>query len=103
QIESVTFDRITTQTAKQVIVQNVREAERSIVVDQFRDHEGQIITALVNHLHLHHIPLNLVPHAQPFLALQAMISRDPSIAAARLRRRLVCRSRERAGGGGGGG
>lgn len=37
QIESVTFDRITTQTAKQVIVQKVREAERAMVVDQFRD------------------------------------------------------------------
>ncbi len=36
QIESVTFDRITTQTAKQVIVQKVREAERAMVVDQFR-------------------------------------------------------------------
>ena len=36
QIDSVTFDRITTQTAKQVIVQKVREAERSQVVDQFR-------------------------------------------------------------------
>ncbi len=35
QIESVTFDRITTQTAKQVIVQKVREAERAMVVDQF--------------------------------------------------------------------
>ena len=32
QIESVTFDRITTQTAKQVIVQKVREAERAQVV-----------------------------------------------------------------------
>ncbi len=30
--ESVTFDRITTQTAKQVIVQKVREAERAMVV-----------------------------------------------------------------------
>ena len=29
QIESVTFDRVTTQTAKQVIVQKIREAERS--------------------------------------------------------------------------
>ena len=44
QIESVTFDRITTQTAKQVIVQKVREAERAMVVDQFREHEGEIIT-----------------------------------------------------------
>ncbi len=34
-IESVTFDRITTQTAKQVIVQKVREAERAQIVEQF--------------------------------------------------------------------
>ncbi len=31
----VTFDRITTQTAKQVIVQKVREAERAQIVEQF--------------------------------------------------------------------
>lgn len=50
QIESVTFDRITTQTAKQVIVQKVREAERAMVVDQFREHEGEIITGVVKKL-----------------------------------------------------
>ncbi len=47
QIESVTFDRITTQTAKQVIVQKVREAERAMVVDQFREQLGEIITGVV--------------------------------------------------------
>ncbi|MEQ5485327.1 NusA N-terminal domain-containing protein, partial [Escherichia coli] len=47
QIESVVFDRITTQTAKQVIVQKVREAERAMVVDQFREQQGEIITAQV--------------------------------------------------------
>lgn len=47
QIDSVTFDRITTQTAKQVIVQKVREAERSQVVDQFKDKEGTIISGVV--------------------------------------------------------
>lgn len=47
QIESVTFDRITTQTAKQVIVQKVREAERAMVVDAFREHEGEIVTGVV--------------------------------------------------------
>lgn len=46
QIESVTFDRITTQTAKQVIVQKVREAERAMVVDQFREQQGEIITEI---------------------------------------------------------
>jgi N utilization substance protein A len=33
-IDSIQFDRITTQTAKQVIVQKVREAERAQVVEQ---------------------------------------------------------------------
>ena len=47
QIDSVTFDRITTQTAKRVIVQKVREAERSQVVDQFKDKEGTIISGVV--------------------------------------------------------
>ena len=48
QIDSVTFDRIiTTQTAKQVIVQKVREARRSQVVDQFKDKEGTIISGVV--------------------------------------------------------
>lgn len=47
QIESVTFDRITTQTAKQVIVQKVREAERAMVVEQFREQQGEIVTGVV--------------------------------------------------------
>lgn len=41
QIESVAFDRITTQTAKQVIVQKVREAERAMVIDMFRNRIGE--------------------------------------------------------------
>lgn len=50
QIESVTFDRITTQTAKQVIVQKVREAERAMVVEQFRQYLGEIVTGTVKKL-----------------------------------------------------
>ncbi|QEH47361.1 transcription termination factor NusA [Aggregatibacter actinomycetemcomitans] len=47
QIESIAFDRITMQTARQVISTKIREAERSKIVDQFRAKEGQIITATV--------------------------------------------------------
>jgi Mg/Co/Ni transporter MgtE (contains CBS domain) len=46
QIESVAFDRITTQTAKQVIVQKVREAERAMVIDMFRNRIGDIVTGI---------------------------------------------------------
>lgn len=59
QIESVTFDRITTQTAKQVIVQKVREAERAMVVDQFRDQEGEIVTGVVKKVNRDNISLEL--------------------------------------------
>lgn len=61
QIESVTFDRITTQTAKQVIVQKVREAERALVVDQFRDQEGEIITGVVKKVNRDNISLEINP------------------------------------------
>jgi len=37
QIESVKFDRVTTQTAKQVIVQKIREAERGLIVDAYQE------------------------------------------------------------------
>nr|CAA25200.1 unnamed protein product [Escherichia coli] len=64
QIESVTFDRITTQTAKQVIVQKVREAERAMVVDQFREHEGEIITGVVKKVNRDNISLDLGNNAE---------------------------------------
>jgi N utilization substance protein A len=39
-MESVEFGRIAAQTAKQVIVQKVREAEREQVVEEYKDREG---------------------------------------------------------------
>ena len=41
QIESVKFDRVTTQTAKQVIVQKIREAERALVVEAYQEHDEE--------------------------------------------------------------
>jgi len=41
-IENVEFGRIAAQTAKQVIVQKVREAERAQVVDAYRDQIGEL-------------------------------------------------------------
>ncbi|MCV5900644.1 transcription termination/antitermination protein NusA, partial [Escherichia coli] len=59
EIESVTFDRITTQTAKQVIVQKVREAERAQIVEQFIDNEGDLITGVVKKVNRDTIVLDL--------------------------------------------
>lgn len=75
QIESVTFERITTQTAKQVIVQKVREAERALVVDQFRDQEGEIITGVVKKVNRDNISLEIKSEGLPGNA-EAVILRE---------------------------
>lgn len=42
-MDSVAFGRIAAQTAKQVIVQKVREAERARIVNAFKDRIGQLV------------------------------------------------------------
>jgi N utilization substance protein A len=76
QIESVTFDRITTQTAKQVIVQKVREAERAMVVDQFREHEGEIVTGVVKKVNRENIILDLGNNAEAVITREDMLPRE---------------------------
>ena len=46
-MESVPFGRILAQTAKQVIVQKVREAERAQVVDAYKDRAGTLVSGIV--------------------------------------------------------
>lgn len=41
------FGRIATQTAKQVIIQGIREAERGMIAEEFASKEHEIITAVV--------------------------------------------------------
>src|SRR3970040_134160 len=45
-MESVEFGRIAAQTAKQVIVQKVREAERNKVLETYRDRVGQMVSGV---------------------------------------------------------
>lgn len=42
------FGRIAAQTAKQVVTQRIREAERSIIYDKFSDREEEIVSGVVN-------------------------------------------------------
>jgi N utilization substance protein A len=50
EIEDVTpddFGRIAAQTAKQVILQRIREAERDMMYEEYRDRVGELITGIV--------------------------------------------------------
>ncbi|MCW5196680.1 transcription termination factor NusA [Buchnera aphidicola (Pemphigus obesinymphae)] len=75
-IQSVTFDRITTQTAKQVIVQKVREAERAMVVEQFKEYKGDIITGIVKKINRDNIILDLENNAEALIMKEDMLPRD---------------------------
>ena len=76
QIDSVAFDRITTQTAKQVIVQKVREAERAQVVDQFRAREGELVTGVVKKVTRDSVILDLGSNAEAVMFREDMLPRE---------------------------
>lgn len=44
------FGRIAAQTAKQVVVQRLREAERNMAYEEFSSREGDVITAVIQRL-----------------------------------------------------
>lgn len=76
QIDSIAFDRITTQTAKQVIVQKVREAERAMVIEQFREHEGEIVTGAVKKVNRDNVILDLGNNAEAIINREDMLPRE---------------------------
>ncbi|CAG9000721.1 MAG: Transcription termination/antitermination protein NusA [Candidatus Celerinatantimonas neptuna] len=75
-IESVTFDRITTQTAKQVIVQKVREAERAQVVEQFVDQVNELQTGVVKKVSRDSVIVDLGNNAEGILYREDLLPRE---------------------------
>src|SRR5690625_357174 len=47
-VDTENFTRIAIQTTKQVITQKIREAERSIVYEEYKDRAGDVLTAVVS-------------------------------------------------------
>lgn len=54
-----TFGRIAAQTAKQVILQRIREAERDALFSNYADREGELVTGMVASITPHAITINL--------------------------------------------
>lgn len=75
-IKSISFDRITTQTAKQVIVQKVREAEREMIIEKFLSQKGEIITGIVKKISRDNIILDLGNNAEAILLKEEMLPRE---------------------------
>ncbi|MBL7212747.1 MAG: transcription termination/antitermination protein NusA [Desulfobacteraceae bacterium] len=58
-MDTDTFGRIAAQSAKQVIMQRLKEAERDIVFDDFKDRRGEIINGIVQRFDRGSIVVNL--------------------------------------------
>lgn len=76
QIENVDFGRIAAQTAKQVIVQKVREAERAQIVDEYRDKVGELISGTVKKVTRDNIIVDLGNNAEGLLARDQLVGRE---------------------------
>ncbi|HHJ37940.1 MAG: transcription termination/antitermination protein NusA [Methylothermaceae bacteria B42] len=72
-MESIAFGRIAAQTAKQVIIQKVREAERRKVVEAYKDRIGQLVTGVVKRVERGNVFLDLGGNAE------ALIPREETI------------------------
>ena len=75
-LESVEFGRIAAQTAKQVIVQKVREAEREMVVEAYQDRVGELVTGTVKRVERGNVYLDLGANAEGFIGREQMIPRE---------------------------
>lgn len=53
------FGRIAAQTAKQVILQRIREAERDVLYNSYAEREGEIISGTVHKIEPHQVTLSL--------------------------------------------
>jgi len=76
QIESVDFGRIAAQTAKQVIVQKVREAERERVVEAYQGREGELVMGTVKRVERGNVYLDLGNGVEGFIPKSDMIPRE---------------------------
>ena len=89
EMESIEFGRIAAQTAKQVILQKVREAERMQVVDRFHDRVGEVLNGIVKRADRGHIFLDLGNKVEAIIPREHGIPREMVRRGDRLRGMLI--------------
>ena len=75
-IDNLEFGRIAAQTAKQVIVQKVREAEREIVILEYKDKVGELVAGTVKKVTRDNIIVDLGKNAEALQPRDQMIPRE---------------------------
>lgn len=75
-VENIGFGRIAAQTAKQVIVQKVREAERQQIVELYRDRVGELVSGSVKKVTRDNIIVDLGGNAEGLLPREELVGRE---------------------------
>ncbi len=75
-IESVDFGRIAAQTAKQVIVQKVREAERAQIVDAYKHRIGELVNGTVKRMERGSAIIDLGENTEALVSREDLIPRE---------------------------
>ena len=88
-VESMEFGRIAAQTAKQVIVQKVREAERAQVVEAYLPRVSELVGGTVKKLGRDSIIVDLGNNAEGLLTREHLIPRETFRVGDRLRALLL--------------
>ena len=74
-LDTAEFGRIAAQSAKQVIIQRMKDAERDIIFDDFKDRVGEIVSGIVQRVDKGNIVLNL-GRAEALLPSSEQIPRE---------------------------
>jgi N utilization substance protein A len=74
-MDTTTFGRIAAQSAKQVIIQKMKDAERDVVYESFIDRKGQIINGIVQRMDRGDIIVNL-GRAEAVLPVHEQVPRE---------------------------
>ncbi len=85
QIDNAEFGRIAAQTAKQVIVQKVREAERIQIVEAYLPRVGEMVNGIVKRVERGNAYLDLGGNAEAVILREHMILRESVRVGDRLR------------------
>ena len=93
QVENIAFGRIAAQTAKQVIVQRVREAERAQVVDAYRGREGELVSGIVKKVTRDAVIVDLGNNAEAVMTRDELVGREAFRVSDRVRA-ILCAIRE---------
>jgi len=82
------FGRIAAQTAKQVVVQRIREAERDLIYDEFTNREGDIVTGIIQRVENRAILIDF-GKTEAVLSLNEQIPGEQYVQGARIKTYII--------------